>query len=517
MLVSLTNIYLNPKDRLRHKHQNVKDLAASIARRGQIQPIVLRPPWEGEESGGKEWVITAGARRFLAFLVLQPLYGQEDVEIHASLEPGKIEVIFRHTDDDLMALEVEFHENEDRDNFDWKDKTSYVCRIHEGHMALDPEWDVNATAALLDMGKSMVYYFLEFGRNKEIMEDKRLQEAESFRTAAKQFDIVKKLREREMVVEHKAKRIAERKKELAEMKELVIKQSNGLSLDEPIFPGKIIPLATEAHELAERICAEGDCREWIKKIDSNSVDFVHWDPPYGGEQSGGANTAFSKIDDSWDNARHLLKDMMPEIYRVLKDGHWMAIWCHPAFIQDVSRLVSGHSLDMLGQQCIYCEKRWDSANLDYYCPGGPWSFWTNPYPNHWYKVDRRADGHEIKRFLINAEEPFLFAAKVGSDLDPILPRSDRQNVFTFKMVDKGERRHVMHKPRKLLHEVLSCISIPGEFGIDPSYGSGSIFEAALDSGRRMVGCELSHDDVLTSREVIEKIIDEKCLVGWEGL
>ena len=281
----------------------------------------------------------------------------------------------------------------------------------------------------------------------------------------------------------------------------------------------------EISGLSARIAQQGDCREWIKKWPDEAFDFIHWDPPYGGEQSGGAFTSFRKIDDSWAYAMSLISDMIPDMFRVLKPGHWLVIWCHPSNIQDITRLLAGHVLDpdTLPLRCFNCRKAWPSEKLQHYCPASGHSFWVNPYPNHWYKVNRKADGHEIKRFLINAEEPFIFAAKMGGFTDdgelpdPILVRNDRQNVFTFSMPTKDERRHVMHKPKDLLAEILSCISIPGEFGADLSYGSGSILEAALESGRKIVGCELDKDNVTTTREVIEKVVEELGLQPWEEL
>lgn len=509
MLVPLKEIHLDIKDRLRAKHRNIPGLMASIARRGQIQPIVLRPPRDSEVlSDGKRWVVEVGARRFLSFALLQQLFGKEDIELHSSLEPGQIEAIFRKTDDELMALEVEFHENEDRDNFDWKEKASYIWRLHDGYVAKDPEWMPSDTATLLEMGEATVYNYLEFRKHIVAFNNPKVQEAETYRVAKKQFDIAKKLRERERVVEFRKEK-QERVKELA----LEVRNLPGVEIAEAsielaeVYPSTIL---SEPQAIAERLCAEGDCREWIKEWDAETFDFIHWDPPYGGEQAGGAFTSFTKIDDSWYGAESLMLDMMPELYRTLKDGHWLVIWCHPAFVQDVSRLVAGHSLeDKLPLQCVYCEKPWNSSELLNYCPAGEWSFWVNPYPNHWYKVNRASDGHEIKRFLINAEEPFLFAAKVGADTDPILPRSDRQNVFTFRMPTKEERRHVMHKPKDLLKEIISCVSLPGEFGADPSYGSGTSIEAALETKRKMVGCEIDHDSVLLAREAVEKVVEEE--------
>lgn len=521
MLIPLKKVYLDPQERLRVKHQNIKQLATSFIRRGQIQSIVVRPPRKEELPLPREadYVIEAGARRFLAMCLIQPLFADQEVraEIHGGLTEGHISADIREGDSELMSLEVEFHENEDRDNFDWKEKASYVWRIHDGHVALDPEWHPHDTAILLEMGESTVYKYLEFRKNEKAFEDERVQEADTFRTAKKQFDIVKKLQEREMVVKHREKRqeaaIQEAQKDTEESEDA-----------ETISEA---PILLPHHILAERIAQEGDCVEWIKKWPDKTFDFVHWDPPYGGEQRGGVFTSFKKIDDSWSYAMSLMETMIPEIWRTLKPGHWLVMWCHPANIHRISQLLSGHSrainYETSEEYCRYCQRPWTNEKLQQHCPAAPFNFWVNPYPNHWYKANRMSDGHEIKRFLINAEEPFIFAAKMGQITpegeppDPILVRNDRQNVFTFPMLPREERRHVMHKPRKLLAEILSCVSIPGEFGADFSYGSGSILEAALETGRKIVGCELEHENVLTTRAVLEDLIEELGLQAWEEL
>ena len=73
MLIDLSKIHLDAKDRLRAKHQNIQKLAASIARRGLIQSIVVRPPHKHELPlpKGTEYVVEAGARRFIAVLFIQ--------------------------------------------------------------------------------------------------------------------------------------------------------------------------------------------------------------------------------------------------------------------------------------------------------------------------------------------------------------------------------------------------------------------------------------------------------------
>ena len=71
----------------------------------------------------------------------------------------------------------------------------------------------------------------------------------------------------------------------------------------------------------------------------------------------------------------------------------------------------------------------------------------------------------------------------------------------------------MHKPPELLVEILRLISIPGEGGIDPSVGSGSLLEAAWSTGRRGFGCELSEEYWLGAIEAVKNTIEALAGLG----
>jgi DNA modification methylase len=206
-----------------------------------------------------------------------------------------------------------------------------------------------------------------------------------------------------------------------------------------------------------------------------------------------------------------MEDMIPELYRVLKAGHWMVLWHHPSEYQWLRDRLTGHKrgLDENNRAiCRYCGKPWEKrAAYCAACPPERGHFWVNPYPCIWVK-DRKSDGHEIKRFLINDHEQFFLVAKVSGEFpDPILPKTDRSNVFNVPTLARSDRRHVTHKPPKLLSEILDVVSYRGELGCDPCVGSGSIIEAALLSGRMAMGCELDQAYYLGAIDAVEKIIN----------
>jgi hypothetical protein len=248
---------------------------------------------------------------------------------------------------------------------------------------------------------------------------------------------------------------------------------------------------------------KGDSRDWIKGIPGGVLDWFHWDPPYGGrEGEGGAFAGHKAIQTDLDYCLGLMEAMLSEIHRVLREGAWLAFWYTPVHYNWIRLLLQGHRFDREGK-CEFCKRHiiQDYTGLTnlYYCPWSPFPFWVNPYPNNWIKTDRVADGHEITRFFVKETEPFFLAGKIHGVPDvakaadiklPILQISGRGNTFHHPNVSRSERRHVNHKPPNLLRDILSAISVPGSLGGDAGLGSGSIIEAALDSGRKIIGAEI---------------------------
>jgi hypothetical protein len=345
LILDVKEVWLDPKERIRQDYGDVKRMLVSLHKYGQLQAIRVRPPNEDEDTDGQKWVVVDGGRR--------------------------------------MALELEYFANEDRKDFDWKERANFIRRIHEGHLAKDKDWDVQHTAALLEMGDKTVYKYLDFFQHPEAFQDESVQSALTFNVAYKQFQIAKEHAKRERVVAHREKRLAARK---------------GSKSDSPVQTEEDVPQAEgespvsaylPPSEFAQHICNLGDCREWIEQIPDDTFEWAHWDPPYGGEQSGGAFARFDAIDDTWVYARMLMRDMLPHIWRVLKHGSWLALWYHPQYYHDIVMMLLGHEYDWEEGRCQHCDTEWETHKLILKtCKGNKkWRFWVNPYPNIWFKVD----------------------------------------------------------------------------------------------------------------------------------
>ena len=463
MLLNLADVHFPTHLRLRSEtYGDIESLADSMVRRGQLAPIIIRKadPESHKQDEGVEapYILVDGGRRYLAVAFTARLKDDEgNPYLIDDNEPESIEAKLidnKHIKDERYLLELEFHANEDREGFSWKEKATYYERMHEMFMLeaeLDPDfegWTIEHTANYLGIGYSTLHKYLKLTEDPDTMDDERVSGAKTFRTAHKQAKIVRETKRRERAVKHHKK---------------IATEGDELTGEE------------QFQDFALRLVAHEDCREWIKGFLDDDVSWIHWDPPYGGDQAGGAFTSFEEIDDTPEYADEVLDAMLPELFRVLQPGRWMALWFHPARYSEIKA-----KLEATG-------------------------FWVNPYPCIWYKENRASDGHEITRYLVNAYETFFLCSKGD---DAILQVSNRQNVFMFDTIPRAARRHIMHKPAEMLAEILRLICIPGEKGIDPSVGSGSIFEASLVTGRVAFGCEISLESWLGALEAIKNTVSE---------
>ena len=446
--IKLSDIHV--PERLREEtYGDLEELANSLAGDGQLQPILVEQTDHARHDTECEWTLIDGGRRYAAAQLL--LESDPQRSILSSPGPGYIDTYARPTTDDpITALRLEYYANHYREDFSWKETAKYYRQVHETlveRAGPDRNWTVSLTAGFLGVTERTVYRYLELTEDPESLNDPEIAGADSFRAAQKKLQIKKEKRKRQARVEIRDKR----------------ESSQGVT--EADFYAKAVTMVTH-----------GDCKEWISTFEDDTVDFVHWDPPYGGEQEGGARTTHEDIDDSEAYAKDLMSHMIPEISRVLHPGGWFVIWFHQTHREWLyNQLVSA-------------------------------GFWVNPYECIWFKVDRVADGHEITRYLTNAYEPFFLCGLDDPDHRLVLNDSSPQNVFTYPLVRREARRHLMHKPRELLEAIINICTVPGEFMLDPSCGSGSIVEAAIKAGRPIQACELSETYFLASVDAAAKML-----------
>jgi site-specific DNA-methyltransferase (adenine-specific) len=194
--------------------------------------------------------------------------------------------------------------------------------------------------------------------------------------------------------------------------------------------------------LTQRVI-QGDCKEVLRSMPNESVDFVLTDPPY-----------FVRYKDR--SGRSIANDDHPEsvlgafndLYRVLKPN----TFC-----------VSFYGWNSVG---AFFEA-WKRAG---FAPVG-----------HiiWHK------NYSSRRGFLNARHEQAYVLVKGHPAKPALPLDD---VRPWEY--SGNVTHPTEKAVSVLQPLIRSFSRPGDFVLDPFSGSGSTLVAAALSGRRYIGIDL---------------------------
>lgn len=205
----------------------------------------------------------------------------------------------------------------------------------------------------------------------------------------------------------------------------------------------------------------GDAVAWLESLPRESVDLVLMDPAYESLEKHRAHGTTTRLTKAWfeifPNSR--LPDLLRACHRVLKsDAH-----CYIVCDQETM-----HVLHALNEQ------------LDLFTW---WKFIV------WDKISIGMGYHWRAR-----HEVVCFLEKGKRKLNDLAA----PDVLSFKAIRGG---YATEKPVPLLRAIIENSSSPGDVVCDPFSGSGSCAEAALLSGRRFAGCDLSEDAV---RKAIER-------------
>ena len=193
---------------------------------------------------------------------------------------------------------------------------------------------------------------------------------------------------------------------------------------------------------------QDDCIDVLEQMDDKSVDLIFADPPYGNL------TDYSSYEDTKDNLRDLVEDVMPHILRV---GKRALITCGVANIH------------------LYPEPTWI---LSWSTPAGTgsskWGFCC------WQPI------------LAYGKDPYL-QNKLGRRPDSL--------TLTVRSPKNG---HPCPKPIEVMEWIVNRGSMPGETVLDPFMGSGTTGVACAKLGRDFVGIELDSDYFKIAQDRIMK-------------
>lgn len=374
-------------------------LSESIQRNTLLHPPVVRKMSDGT------FQLVAGERRLRAIKMLTEL----DIPIthgDTAYVGGQIPVTLISELSEVDAYEVELEENVQREDLTWQERASATARLHALRKAQaesrGEKYVVRQTASEIlgaPAAGSQLSKVVEDLTIAQNLSDPEVAKAPSKKEALKVIE--KKARQ-----EHRAK--------LAEM------------FDPTKSPHTI---------------RHGDAFEQLPLLESESIDLLLTDPPYGVDASNfGSNFSVEhQYEDGWEYFQKISELLATEAMRVLKPNTHAYVFC---------------SID-----------GWSVLKQDFIMAG----FRVWPWPMIWDKGNGNAPwvtkGHK------HTYECILFATKGDRDVTTV--KSD-----VIKCPPVSDREHGAEKPIALLVDLIERSTTPGSTILDPFAGSGSAMAAA---------------------------------------
>lgn len=208
----------------------------------------------------------------------------------------------------------------------------------------------------------------------------------------------------------------------------------------------------------------GDSLHLINGLESESIDLIATDPPYLIDyktnyiknrkvQEGTKMVDHDRISSiENDSNPQLIVDIIPELYRVLKDDSALYMFC------------SMDKVDFFKQEV---EKYFNLKNI---------IIWVK---NNWTAGDLKAQyGKQYEMILYANKGRRLINGKRLTD------------VWNFDRISGKKQVHQNEKPLDLMEQIIIKSSNEGDIVLDPFAGSGTTLVAAKRLGRQYIGYEI---------------------------
>lgn len=230
------------------------------------------------------------------------------------------------------------------------------------------------------------------------------------------------------------------------------------------------------------------CFDYIKTLESNSIDLVLIDPPYevsretnfaAGEKTGRDVDRFrmSMEFGDWDNNFIGLDIVIKECYRVLRKGGTLICFYDLWKITKLKEYFDNAKFKQL--RFIEWQK-------------------TNPVPIN-SKVNYLTNSREIAVVGIKGSKPTF-----NSEYDA--------GIYKYPICHSKGRFHPTQKPLGLIEELIEKHSNIGDTVLDCFSGSGTTAVACINKDRHFCGCELSEEYHTKSIDRIKEIDKEFKLI-----
>jgi len=217
-----------------------------------------------------------------------------------------------------------------------------------------------------------------------------------------------------------------------------------------------------------------DCIDVLRKLDSNSVDAVITDPPYGinyktNHRKDKEHDFCSTIQN--DDDLSLMKDVIRELHRVMKDNTAGYMFC------------SFDRIDFFKQEI---ERYFRIKNI---------IIWVK---NNW------TAGDLVAQFGKQYEMIILFNKGTRKINGKRIP-----DVWYFDRISGSKQLHQNEKPTKLISQCVMKHSDEGDIVLDPFMGSGTTGVVCKELGRGFIGIEIDENYFNLAKERIHNTMKKK--------
>ena len=217
----------------------------------------------------------------------------------------------------------------------------------------------------------------------------------------------------------------------------------------------------------------------IENVADEIIDLVFFDPPWGvdidviGNSRGLGGDKTSYHDDSLSGAKKMTENLLPEIYRVMKENTHMYMFVGTLFANYWISYLSNMKLTMEPGE----EPVWSVLQ-----PDREWSFDVREIPILWVKEGGGYTDFEVR--FMPRYETILHCNKGLRRLNYAC-----SDVIECNRPLSVERIHTQQKPIELYQQFMRLSSLPNELILDPCAGSFASIRAATLLGRRSIGIE----------------------------
>lgn len=431
-------------DRQRTDLGDLLELADSLKKYGQLQAIGV------DTDNNLVW----GGRRFAASQI-------NEVET--------IEAVVVDADSTLKLKILEFEENNQRKDLTPEEEDKAIRGLHQlmveaNPIEVDPkkrgrrktQWSMDDTAKLIGQSRPRVSRKIHHANKMaELPEDIRVEIYEKGGSSRRAVETALTQYERD----------SNRKTQIA------LEQAKR-KIEGPTNVDKIVQCI--------------DAREGLRAIQTESVDLIITDPPYGvleesawDKQFGTGHTT-RNFDDDYESTIKLLTDIMPELYRVMKNGSHLYMFCSlvPKDFSQPDTIPHASLIGRLMQEA---------------------GFMVRPGPLIWHKSSSQgfAPNYTVWPFNI---EGILFARKGWRDLDSKMPVEE---LLSYPPIHSTNKQHKTEKPTQLIRAMCTRSQVRDGLFLDPFCGSGSGLMAALLT-MDVLGFDLDPEAVEVSKQRISK-------------